>query len=132
MNPTEYGRRRAEYEQIVFHELRNLLLGPESYARSLEFEHPRIRVEDVRFDTPGERDIAILFRDLDRSECLFGHNVHPVEHAEVLEEKFHESYTLKDSAEMYATIAAINWEEEIYADRYGLPEECSSEGINWI
>ncbi len=64
----------------------------------------------------------ILFRDVDRPECLFGYALGPME---MLEDDPYDPY-------IFSTIVWTNWEEEIYAAGYGLPEGCSSEGINWI
>lgn len=122
MNPTEYERKRFGYEQTVLRELRNRLLGQDSQASRLEFERPRVRVEDVRLDTSGE----------DRPECLFGYAVESLEHPGAIEEVFDSRYTLKAAAEIYAGITAVSREEEIYATNYALPKECSSGPINWV
>lgn len=37
---------------------------------------------------------------------------------------------LKDAAEIYATIIQANFGEDIVASGYGLPKDCSPDGIN--
>ncbi|CAN5626904.1 hypothetical protein BH24ACT22_BH24ACT22_05200 [soil metagenome] len=81
---------------------------------------PKVRVEDVRTETfEGKRDVMILFRYLDRPECLFGFAWGSLE-------------TLGDTAEVDATICWANFDEILYAADLGLPKECSPEGITWI
>jgi hypothetical protein len=95
------------------------LLEPKRQARR-ELDRPRIRVEDVRIDTfKGERDVVILFRDLDRPECLFGF-------------AWGLMGVLEDDEYFDATICWANFDETLYAADLGLPEECSPEGINWV
>ena len=109
-----------------------MLLKPKSQAR-YEFRRPRIHVEDVRLETlETKRLIVILFRDLDRPKCLFGYARNTLEEPDILDSFKNYFYSLKGAAEVYATIIWANWHEKIHAGRYGLPEECSPEGINWI
>ena len=104
---------------MFLRKLGKVLLTPENQAQR-ERDNPPVRVEDVRIKPSTEgRAVVILFRDLNRPECLFGY---AWDHLE----------TMADDAEIDATIAWANWEEEIYAAGYGLPKECSPEGINWI
>ena len=116
----EHEQRSPEYEHTLLNELRRILLGPEKQARRTESENPRVWVEDVRIDAFGEvRTVVILFRDIDRPECLFGYAWGSLDE-------------LEDDPYISCTIVWANWEEEIYAAGYGLPEECSSEDVNWI
>ena len=116
---TEHEQRRAGYEQTLLRELEKVLLTPKNQARR-EQDNPPVRVEDVQLDTLGEvRTIVILFRDMDRPERLFGYAWGPME-------------MLEDDPYISSTIVWANWEEEIYAAGYGLPEDCSAEGVNWI
>ncbi len=119
MRETDYEQRRVEYEHTLLSELRKVLLKPKSQARR-ELEKPRTRVEDIRIDTfEVGRQVVILFRDLDRPECLFGFAWGPLE-------------VLADTAEIDATICWANFDETLYASDLGLPKECSPEGINWV
>jgi hypothetical protein len=130
---TEYEQWRAEYEGTVLHELTRMLFDPKKQAERIERDQPRIRVEDVRLDTSeAEHGIVILFRDLDRPGCLFGWEVDAMPDSDVLDDDKAAFADWRDAAEFYATIIWANWEERIYAFSSGLPEECSSEGINWI
>lgn len=117
---TDHEQWLAEYDRTLLSDLRKLLLNPKSQAHR-ERERPRIRVEDVRVDAlETERQVVILFRDLDRSECLFGYAWGPLE-------------VLADVAVIDATVIWANFDETLYAsDLPGLPEECSTESINWI
>lgn len=116
---TDGEQGRNEYERTFLTELRKLLLDPKIQAQR-EQDNPPVRVEDVRIETSTEGGAAvILFRDLNRPECLFGY---AWDHLE----------TMAEAAEIDTTIAWANWEEEIYTAGYGLPQECSPEGINWI
>lgn len=129
----EREQRRAQYEDTVLRELTKVLLDPKKQAERIEGEQPRIRVEDVRLDTSeAEHSIAILFRDLDRPECLFGYDVDAMPDPDDLGDDKAAFANWKDAAEFYATIIWANWEETIYAFDSGLPKECSSEGINWL
>ncbi len=61
----------------------------------------------------------ILFRDLDRPECLFGFTWGPVG-------------IIEDDEYFEAVVCWANFDEMLYAAGHGLPKECSPEGINWI
>lgn len=116
---TEHKQWLAEYDRTFLSELRKLLLSLKSQA-TRELDKPSVRVEDVRIDSfEDSRHIVILFRDLDRSECLFRFDwVTPEE--------------VDNDPCFSATVAWANFDETLYAVDLGLPEECSSEGINWI
>jgi hypothetical protein len=82
--------RRAEYECVVLGELHRILIEPGSQVANLARRgetHGGVRVERVYLDESGpEYEIAILFRDLYRPECLFGYRIEAVETPDVLNE----------------------------------------------
>jgi len=82
---------RAEFERVALGELHRILIEPGSQAANLALRgetHGGVRVERIYLDESGpEHEIAILFRDLDRLECLFGYGIEAVETPDVLNEK---------------------------------------------
>ncbi len=91
-----------------------------------------MRVDDVPLDVSGEH-IEILFRDLDRTEYLFGFRTLAVEPEQLQSEGPPSNHhTLKAAAKSYADNLWINFEEEVYAVGHGLPKRCSPDGVNWL
>lgn len=111
---------RAEYEQTVLRELRSILLNPNNQTRRREVGGlgEKIRVEEVRLDTSEpEHKVVILFRDLDRPECLFGFDMEAIERHEP-------GYDLRFlDPEIWTTIVWANFQERIVTQP--LPKGCS-------
>lgn len=140
MEPAESPIRASEYKQykrIVLRELRRELLDSGGRARHLKAwgeTHKGLRVEEVRLEDSGGGDkVVILFRDLGRPECLFGFEAPSVEPDQLGPDGTPRNYyTLEDAALSHATVVRVNFEEEIHAAGYGLPKECTPDGINWL
>ncbi len=81
-------RERAAYERLVLEGLQRILIEPGGQAANLVRRgetHGGVRVERVYLDESGSgREIAILFRDLDRPDCPFGYRIEAVETPDVL------------------------------------------------
>ena len=111
---------RSEYQARVIGELRWLLLDLDGRAKTLDRESTRSRivVEDVRLEgSSGEGMVVVLYRDHRRPECLFGWRMETME--------------AENEPELWTTIVWANFIEHVIGTPYGLPAECSDEGITW-
>ena len=128
--------RTAEYERLVLEGLRRILIEPGSQAANLARRgetHSGVRVERVYLDESGpEHEVAILFRDLDRSDCPFGFRIEAVETPDVLNEATSPYTDLSSAAQVWAEIVWVLFEEEVFAVGCGLPRDCSPEAVTWI
>lgn len=111
---------RDEYEQTVLRELRRILLNPNKQTKRRDDGGlgEKIRVDEVRLDTSEpEHNVGILFRDLDRPECLFRFAMQAIE--------WHEPrYDLRPlEPEIWTKIVWANFQERIVSPP--LPEGCS-------
>ena len=126
----------TEYERLVLHELRQILMEPGGQAENLARQgstHGGVRVEDVRLEGPGpEREIGILFRDLGRPECLLGYRIGALEPPDVLYERINPYLEPASAPRGWAENVWVLFEEEISAAGCGLPNDCSPEGVTWI
>lgn len=137
MERADYPRRASEYKQIVLRELRRQLFDSGGHARHLRTwgeTHKGLRIKEVWLnESSGEDEIAVLFRDLGRPECLFGFKASSVESERLGPDGTPRNYyTLEDAAAGHATVVRVNFEEEVYAAGYGLPKVCSPHGISWL
>jgi len=83
-------------------------------------------VERVYLDESGpEHEIAILFRNLDRPDCLFGYGRGAVETSDVLHESTNPCTALSSAAQVWAGNVWVLLEEEVFAVGCGLPCDCS-------
>ena len=128
--------RTAEYERLVLEGLRRILIEPGGQAANLEIRgetHGGVRVERVYLDESGpEHEIAILFRDLDRPDCPFGYGIEAVETPDVLHDSTSPYTDPVSSAQMWAEIVRVLFEEEVSAAGCGLPRGCSPGVVTWI
>ncbi len=126
----------AEYERIVLQELRHILMHPAGQAENLKRRgatHEGVRVEGVRLDESGpEHEIVVLFRDLGRPGCLFGYRIEALETPDVLHERSNPYRNPASAPRAWAENVWALFEEEVFASGYGLPKDCSPEGIMWI
>jgi hypothetical protein len=74
----------------------------------------------------------ILFRDLNRSECLFGFNMEAVEWGQLTGPDGALTFygALEDAAQIWTTIVWANFGERVMSQP--LLGECSSGGITWV
>ena len=125
-----------EYERAVLEGLHRPLIEPGSQAANLARRgetHGGARVERVYLDESGpEHEIAILFRNLDRPDCLFGYRRGAVETSDVLHESTNPYTDLSSAAQVWAENVWVLLEEEVFAVGCGLPRGCSSEAVTWI
>jgi hypothetical protein len=107
---------RAFYEALLPH-ARDVLarLGPEDELKRLKIES----VEVAETDQHGAH-IAVVFTDPARPECRFGWRWSWVEGPRAGEVEF------------AADVLATNFEEDIVADRYGLPADCEPGAVTWF
>ncbi len=92
--------------------------------------HRGVRVETIYLDESGpEHEIAILFRDLGRPDCLFGYRIEAVETPDVLGEATSHHADLSSPAQVWAEIVWALFEEEVFASGCGLPRNCSPEVV---
>jgi hypothetical protein len=75
---------------------------------------------DVADDEGHGTHIAVLFRDPARPDCHFGWRWSWAEHPK------------PEEVEFAAGVLAVNLEEDILSDRYGLPGECADGEITWF
>ena len=110
---------RSEYQARVVGELRRLLLDLDGRAKTLdEGTGSRVVVEEVRLeDSSGGGIVVMLYRDHRRPECLFGWRMEAME--------------AENEPELWTTIVWANFIEHVIGTPYGLPAECSEEGITW-
>ena len=111
---------RDEYQARVVGDLRRILLDHDGRAKTLDREGTgsRVVVEEVRLEgSPGEGMVAVMYRDLHRSECLFGWRMEAMEP--------------EDEPEIWATIVWANFLEHVIGTSHGLPAGCSEDGITW-
>ncbi len=117
-------------------ELHRILIEPGSQVENLALRgetHGGVRVERIYLDESGpEHEIAILFRDLDRPECLFGYRISAVETPDVLEEATNPYTDLTSAAQAWGENVWVLFEEEVFAAGCGLPRSCSPEAVTWI
>ena len=116
--------------------LHRILIEPGSQVANLACRgetHDGVRVERIYLDESGpEHEIAILFRDLGRPDCLFGFRIEAVEDPDELGEATSHHTDLTSAAQMWAGIVWALFEEEVFASGCGLPRNCSREAITWI
>jgi hypothetical protein len=112
---------RNEYQTQVVGELRQLLLDPNGRPRPLEREGTasRVVVVEVRLEDSSLEGVVVvvLYRDLHRPECLFGWRMEAMEP--------------ENEPDVWTTIVWANFQEHVIGTPYGLPAECSEEGITW-
>ncbi len=113
-----------------------MLIEPGSQAANLALRgetHDGVRVERIYLDESGpEHEIAMLFLDLGRPDCLFGYRIEAVETFEVLSEATSPHTDLPSAAQMWAENVFVLFEEEVFACGCGLPRNCSPEVVTWI
>jgi hypothetical protein len=82
----------------------------------------RLQIESVEVadDAENGTHIAVLFRDPARPECRFGWRWSWAEGPKPQEVEF------------AAGVLAVNLEEDILSDRYGLPGECAADAVTWF
>ena len=116
----------VDYEKRVLEGVRKALLNPECGPGELDEE--RFAVEEVRMDPSATdpRMIVILYRDRSRPKCLFGYRVEAMEPAE-----WYADGSSPMGSELWTTIVWANFREYVVGTPYGLPKDCSPEGINW-
>jgi hypothetical protein len=87
-----------------------------------EDELARLEIESVEVAETDEHGthIAVLFRDPARPECRFGWRWSWAEGPK------------PEEVEFAANVLAVNLEEDILSDRYGLPDECAEGEISWF
>jgi hypothetical protein len=87
-----------------------------------EDELARLEIEsvDVTEDAENGIHIAVLFRDPSRPECRFGWRWSWAEGPK------------PDEVGFAASVLAVNLEEDILSDRYGLPQECAGDSVTWF
>jgi hypothetical protein len=87
-----------------------------------EDELSRLEIESVDVaDDPGHgTHIAVLFRDPARPECRFGWRWSWAEGPKV------------EEVEFAAGVLAVNLEEDILSDSYGLPADCAGDRVTWF
>ena len=133
MQRDEFERRKQEYEGIVLQTVRQILLDPQKQIDRPRTYTGKVWVDEVSLDTSEpEHEIVILFRDLYRPECRFGYRAPALEEPEILDEATSPYFNFTDAAECHATVVWANFEEEILAIDYGLPETCIPDEITWI
>ncbi len=95
--------------------------------------HRGVRVETIYLDESGpEHEVAILFRDLGRPDCLFGYRMEAVETLEALNEATSHHTDLASAAQMWAENVWGLFEEEVFASGCGLPRDCSRGAVTWV
>ncbi len=116
--------------------LHRILIEPGTQAPNLALRgetHDGVRVERINLDESGpEHEIAILFRDLGRPDCLFGYRIEAVEDPDELSEATSPHTDLSSAAQMWAEYVWALFEEEVFACGCGLPRDCSREAVTWI
>ncbi len=116
--------------------LHRILIEPGSQAANLALRgetHDGVRVERINLDESGpEHEIAILFRDLGRPDCLFGYRIEAVETPDALNEAASHHTDLSSATQVWAENVWVLFEEEVFASGYGLPRKCSRESITWV
>jgi hypothetical protein len=75
---------------------------------------------EVAEDAENGIHIAVLFSDPARPECRFGWRWAWTERPKAAELEF------------AAATLAVNLEEDIVSDSYGLPEDCAGDGVTWF
>lgn len=134
---------RTQYERFFLAELRRKLdpdsweayaKRPEGWARVDARETNdfwrRVEIEEIRLDDSGpESEAVVLMRDRTRPECLFGWKA-PAWAG--MSGQIGPNVSLKDAAEMDATVAWANLDEDVLAIGYGFPKDCSPTGITWF
>lgn len=119
---------RVEYERQVVEGLQKLLLGPDGQAKQLASEGTGVRVvvEEVRLDTSSAVGSAavVLYRDLERPKCLFGWRMEAMAPTSGGD-------PYRPDPEIWTTVLWANFGEHVIGTPYGLPGDCSSEGITW-
>ena len=78
----------------------------------------RLQIEKVSAES-GEH-VAVVFRDPERPECVFGWRWSWAEGPRPDEVRF--------AAEMLR----VNLEEDMLSERYGLPADCAGAGVTWF
>ncbi len=125
----------AEHERVSLQELRHIIGEPGGQAENLErpgTTHGGVRVEEVRLDaSKPEHEVVVLFRDLARPRCLFGHRIEALETPDVLHERSNPYPDLASAARGWAGVAWVLFEEGVFSG-YGLPGDCSAKGVTWM
>jgi hypothetical protein len=87
-----------------------------------EDELARLEIDSVEMAEEPEHGthIAVLFRDPTRPECRFGWRWSWAEGPK------------PEEVEFAAGVLAVNLEEDILSDKYGLPESCERDGVTWF
>jgi hypothetical protein len=87
-----------------------------------EEELSRLVVGSVELAEDPEHGIhiAVLFSDPARPECRFGWRWAWTEKLKAAELQF------------AAATLAVNLEEDILSENYGLPEDCAADGVTWF
>jgi hypothetical protein len=82
----------------------------------------RLQIDSVELaeDADNGIHIAVLFRDPSRPECRFGWRWSWAEGPK------------PDEVGFAASVLAVNLEEDILSDRYGLPRECAGDSVTWF
>jgi hypothetical protein len=75
---------------------------------------------EVAEDAVNGIHIAVRFSDPARPECRFGWRWAWTERLKAAEVEF------------AASTLAVNLEEDIVSDSYGLPEDCAEDGVTWF
>lgn len=112
MDPREFYEALAPLAATELQGLRNA--GEEQLSRLV------IGSVEVAEDAENGIHIAVLFIDPARPECRFGWRWAWTERPKASEVEF------------AAATLAVNLEEDIVSDSYGLPEDCAGDGVTWF
>jgi hypothetical protein len=87
-----------------------------------EDELSRLVIDSVEVAEDPENGIhiAVLFTDPARAECRFGWRWAWSDRPKATEVQF------------AAATLAVNLEEDIVSDSYGLPDDCAEDGVTWF
>jgi hypothetical protein len=89
-------------------------------AKEEELSRLEVQGVDVAEDEENGIHIAVRLRDPARPECRFGWRWSWAEGPK------------PEELEFAAGVLAVNLEEDILSDRYGLPEKCADDGVTWF
>ena len=84
-----------------------------------EAELRRLEIDAVECAEDGTH-VIVMFHDPVRPDCSFGWRWSWAEGPR------------PDEVEFAAGLLATNFEEDLLSDRYGLPDDCSPDGVTWL
>jgi len=95
----------------VLEGLQRILVEPGSQVANFARRggtHGGVRVERVYLDESGpEHEVTILFRDLDRPDCLFGYRIEAIETPDVLNERTNHHSDLLSAARAWGEVVWV-------------------------